>query len=140
MIEPPEERGTELRNTIYETRTRSGRRMTRARRIAYSLAVPVGLAILKAWVLSTRIVRVEGAEHLDQALARAPSLVPCYWHQHQLLCARFLLAQRTRAGVGGGAADRRGAQAAYHHRAELAVDRRTDQKADAQSRPPPSCR
>ncbi len=100
MIEPPEDRGTELRNTLYQTRTRSGRRMTRARRIAYSLAVPVGLGILKAWVLSTRIVRVLGAEHLDQALARAPSLVPCYWHQHQLLCARYLLAQRERLKVG----------------------------------------
>ena len=27
---------------------------------------------------------------------RAPSLVPCYWHQHQLFCGKFLLEQRAR--------------------------------------------
>lgn len=100
MAEDPEERGGELRNTLYETRTRSGRRMTRARRLGYALAVPVGLAVLKTWVRSTRLVRVVGSEHLDAALARAPSVVPCYWHQHQLLCARYLLDQGARLKVG----------------------------------------
>ena len=42
------------------------------------------------------MVRIEGAAHLDEALQRAPSLVPCYWHQHQLYCARYLLDQRAR--------------------------------------------
>lgn len=37
------------------------------------------------------MVKVVGAEHLDQALAQAPSLLPCYWHQHELFCARYLL-------------------------------------------------
>ena len=41
-------------------------------------------------------VTIEGAEHLDAALAKAPSLVPCYWHQHQLFCAKYLLEQRAR--------------------------------------------
>ena len=40
------------------------------------------------------MVRVDGVQHLDAALAKAPSLVPCYWHQHQLFCARYLLEQR----------------------------------------------
>ena len=35
-----------------------------------------------------------------QALAKAPSLVPCYWHQHQLYCAKYLLEQRSRLKVG----------------------------------------
>ena len=26
----------------------------------------------------------------------APSLVPCYWHQHQLYCGKFLVEQRAR--------------------------------------------
>ncbi len=43
------------------------------------------------------MVRVEGEEHLAAALARAPSLVPCYWHQHQLYCGKFLISSRAGA-------------------------------------------
>jgi lysophospholipid acyltransferase (LPLAT)-like uncharacterized protein len=86
----------DLRNTIYRKITSSGRRMTAARRLLYRLAVPVGLAIIKGWLRTCRVVCVDGAQHLDEALAKAPSLVPCYWHQHQLFCARFLLEQRAK--------------------------------------------
>src|SRR6185295_4048280 len=41
-----------------------------------------------------RVVRVEGVEHLDAALAKAPSLIPCYWHQHQLFCGKYLVEHR----------------------------------------------
>jgi hypothetical protein len=40
------------------------------------------------------VVRIEGLAHLEEALAHAPSLVPCYWHQHQLYCGKFLVQQR----------------------------------------------
>lgn len=85
-----------LRNTLYRNTTRSSRRMTPARRMLYQLAVPVGLGIIRTWMKTCRIVAVRGVECLEEALARAPSLVPCYWHQHQLFCARFLLDQRAR--------------------------------------------
>lgn len=85
-----------LRNTLYRRLTRSGRRMTRWRRLLYALAVPLGLAIVRLWWASCRIVKVEGVEYLDAALSRAPSLVPCYWHQHQAFGARYLLQQRAR--------------------------------------------
>jgi lysophospholipid acyltransferase (LPLAT)-like uncharacterized protein len=88
--------GGELRNTVYKTVTRSGRRMTRARRALYALAVPLGMTIIRLWWLSCRTQRIVGEEHLTAALAKAPSLVPCYWHQHQLFCARYLLQQRAR--------------------------------------------
>jgi lysophospholipid acyltransferase (LPLAT)-like uncharacterized protein len=88
--------GGGLRNTIYRTVTRSGRRMTRARRALYALAVPLGLAIIRLWWLTCRIKHVQGGEHLTAALAKAPSLVPCYWHQHQLFCGKYLLEQRSR--------------------------------------------
>ena len=90
-----------LRNTLYRTATRSGRRMTRARRLLYAIAVPVALALIRAWWWSCRVVRVVGIEHLDAALARAPSLVPCYWHQHQLYCGKFLVEQRGRGLTAG---------------------------------------
>jgi len=85
-----------LRNTLYRTTTRSSRRMTPLRRLLYRLAVPVALAVLHAWWRSCRVVRVVGDEHLDAALARAPSLVPCYWHQHLLYCGKYLVEQRHR--------------------------------------------
>lgn len=89
-------RMTDLKNTFYRKATRSSRRMTPARRLLYALAVPLGLGIIKTWLWTCRVVRVVGVENLEAALAKAPSLVPCYWHQHQLLCANFLLQQRSR--------------------------------------------
>jgi lysophospholipid acyltransferase (LPLAT)-like uncharacterized protein len=86
--------GGGLRNTIYRTTTRSGRRMTRGRRLLYALAVPLAIGLIRTWWRLCRVVRIEGLEHLEAALARAPSLVPCYWHQHQLYCGKFLIEQR----------------------------------------------
>jgi lysophospholipid acyltransferase (LPLAT)-like uncharacterized protein len=94
MPEPHEHGG--LRNTLYRTVTYSGRRMTRTRRLLYAAALPLAVAIIRLWWGLCRVVRVEGAEHLDEALARAPSVVPCYWHQHQLYCAKYLVEQRSR--------------------------------------------
>jgi lysophospholipid acyltransferase (LPLAT)-like uncharacterized protein len=85
-----------LRNTLYRTTTRSGRRMTPLRRALYRLIVPLALSIIRAWWLMCRVTRIEGIAHLEEALARAPSLVPCYWHQHQLYCGKFLVEQRAR--------------------------------------------
>jgi lysophospholipid acyltransferase (LPLAT)-like uncharacterized protein len=85
-----------LRNTIYRNTTRSSRRMTWWRRLLYRLAVPLVFGIIRAWFATCRVVRIEGAAHLGEALQSAPSLVPCYWHQHQLYCARYLLDQRPR--------------------------------------------
>jgi lysophospholipid acyltransferase (LPLAT)-like uncharacterized protein len=85
-----------LRNTIYKTTTRSGRRMTPARRLLYRLAVPVILGVFRLWWQMARVVQVLGDEHLQAALARAPSLLPCCWHQHQLYCGKYLVEQRGR--------------------------------------------
>jgi lysophospholipid acyltransferase (LPLAT)-like uncharacterized protein len=74
----------------------SRRRLTPLRRFLYALAAPIGLAVLRAWWGSCRIVQVVGAEHLDAALAKWPSMLPCYWHQHELFCARYLLLQMPR--------------------------------------------
>ena len=92
--------GGGLRNTFYRKVTRSGRSMTPARRLLYRLAAPLGIGIIRAWWLTCRVVAVRGAEHLEEALAKAPSLIPCYWHQHQLYCAKYLLEQRARMKVG----------------------------------------
>jgi lysophospholipid acyltransferase (LPLAT)-like uncharacterized protein len=74
----------------------SKRRLTPLRRLLYALLAPLGLGLLRIWWSSCRIVRVSGAGHLDAALAEAPSLLPCYWHQHELFCGRYLLLQMPR--------------------------------------------
>jgi len=99
MTEPGS--GGGLRNSIYRRVTRSQRRMTATRGFLYSLAVPLGLGIIRLWWSTCRVVKVEGQEHLDAALAKAPSLVPCYWHQHQLFCGKYLLDQSRLAGATG---------------------------------------
>jgi lysophospholipid acyltransferase (LPLAT)-like uncharacterized protein len=72
------------------------RQLTWRRRLAYRLLQPLALAILRFWWGTCRIVQVQGEQHLYAALAQAPSLLPCYWHQHELFCSRYLLGQQPR--------------------------------------------
>jgi lysophospholipid acyltransferase (LPLAT)-like uncharacterized protein len=87
-----------LRNTIYDHQTRSGRRLTKGRLWSYRIAAPIAIALMRLVIGWCRNVRVVGAEHIGAALARAPSFIPVYWHQHQLFCAKYLFEQRS-AGV-----------------------------------------
>ena len=92
----PQEPDGGLRNTLYQRQTVSGRRLTPARRFLYRLLVPLGAALIRLVWGWCRVVRVIGLEHIDAALARAPSFIPVYWHQHTLFCLRQLLALRSR--------------------------------------------
>jgi lysophospholipid acyltransferase (LPLAT)-like uncharacterized protein len=47
-----------------------------------------------AWRIC-RVVSVTGTEHITASLARAPSFIPVYWHQHQLFCIKHLLSLRS---------------------------------------------
>ena len=123
---PPD--GT-LRNSIYRRATRSRRSMTPARRFAYALAVPLILLALRIWWSTCRVVRVVGEEHLDAVLARHPSFMPVYWHQHHIFCARYLLrAQKGRALRAGdiviGQSSVSGHGGRLHWIDEVAADRR----------------
>jgi lysophospholipid acyltransferase (LPLAT)-like uncharacterized protein len=88
----------ELRNTIYDQKTRSGRRLTAARRGVYALAAPVALAAVRLMLGTCRVVSIVGEKHVTASLERAPSFIPVYWHQHQLFCAQYLFGLRA-AGV-----------------------------------------
>lgn len=92
MAESPD---TPPRNTLYDRQTRSSRRLTVWRMLGYRIAVPIGLGVIRLWYLMCRVVRVEGAEHLHGALEQSGAVIPCYWHQHQLFCGRYLFQQRT---------------------------------------------
>jgi len=90
--------GGDLRNTIYETQTRSGRRLTAGRRLLYQLLVPIAAGLLRlAWSWG-RVVSIAGTAHIRESLERAPAFIPVYWHQHQLFCIKHL-ADLRRSGL-----------------------------------------
>ena len=90
----PEDGG--LRNTLYKKETRSKRRMTPMRRFAWHIVATLGEALIRLFWSTCRVVRVVGDEHTGRALADSPALIPVYWHQHQLFCAKYLLEQSSR--------------------------------------------
>ena len=98
MLGVEKEPAGDLRNSLYRQQTRSSRRLTRTRLALYRLLVPMAIFIGRTiWRWCARI-RVAGTEHIAAALERAPSFIPVYWHQHQLLCVKPLLEMRS-AGV-----------------------------------------
>jgi lysophospholipid acyltransferase (LPLAT)-like uncharacterized protein len=66
------------------------------RRLAWRIVAGIGRGLIKGFWATCRVVRVVGDEHTARALATAPSLIPVYWHQHQLFCAKYLLEQSPR--------------------------------------------
>jgi lysophospholipid acyltransferase (LPLAT)-like uncharacterized protein len=82
-----------MKPEILPDQPRAGRRLTPLRRVVYALVAPLGFALLRLWWASCRIVQVRGAEHLDALIAAQGSLLPCYWHQHELFCGRYLQLQ-----------------------------------------------
>jgi len=95
MPTDPEDSGG-LRNTLYRKETRSKRRMTPTRRFLWRIVAGIGVGLLRMFWASCRVVKVVGDEKMAQALAGAPSVIPCYWHQHQIFCAKYLLDQAPR--------------------------------------------
>lgn len=84
------------RNTLYRRETRSSRRLTRTRLALYRAGVPVAGAIIRLFWSATRVVAVVGEDQLGKAIEAHGVVIPVYWHQHQLLPVRYLLAQRQR--------------------------------------------
>jgi len=94
MSTNPEDGG--LRNSLYKKETRSKRRMTPMRRFAWRIVAGLGVGLIHLFWATCRVVRVIGDEHMARALSDAPSVIPVYWHQHQLFCAKYLLEQQPR--------------------------------------------
>jgi len=82
------------RNTLYERRTRSRRRLTPLRRLLYRLAAPLAIGIVRLWWAMLPGGRVLGAGHLASAVAGHGAVIPVYWHGQQLLPVRHLLRAR----------------------------------------------
>ena len=95
MSKDPEDSGG-LRNSLYRKETRSKRRMKAMRRFAWRIVAAIGVWIVRMFWATCRVVRVIGDEHMAKTLASHSSLIPVYWHQHQLFCAKYLLEQSAR--------------------------------------------
>lgn len=78
-----------LQTSATTHRTKSKRRLTPARLFAYRLAVWIGAGYLEL-VWRTARIRIVGGERLTEVLREYGAVVPVFWHQHLLMCARFL--------------------------------------------------
>jgi hypothetical protein len=71
--------------------SRSQRRLSWGRRLLYRIAVPIGMGLIHFFWATCRIVRIEGAAHVEKHLAGGKPAVICYWHRHQLMAWSFLI-------------------------------------------------
>jgi len=76
-------------------RTKSTRRLTKGRIFTYRIAVACARLIVDFLWLTCRI-RVVGQERFQTLVREQVAVVPVCWHQHLLLCARFLVSKRAR--------------------------------------------
>jgi len=68
---------------------RSSRRLGFGRRLAYRIAIPLGVWLIRSYWSLCR-VRVIHAEGLDERLRQHNPAIVCYWHRHQLFCWHYL--------------------------------------------------
>lgn len=73
--------------------TKSKRQLTPARMFGYRLAMWVGAVIVELLWRTSRL-KIIGAERLEALLEEQGAVVPVFWHQHLLICARFICSRR----------------------------------------------
>jgi len=84
--EPPE-----LRNTLYNSETRTRRRLTRGRMLAYRAAVAIVWRVGRLFWASCRIRSRPGFDGARAAVREHHAVIPVYWHQHIVFAVRGLL-------------------------------------------------
>jgi len=87
----PSLKAERARTTGFESSSK--RRMSRGRRVWYSIVVALAKLIARFMWLTCRIEKVIGQEHLDEILAGGRPAIVCYWHQMHLFCVKLMLAQ-----------------------------------------------
>lgn len=73
--------------------SRSGRKLTRSRRLLYQAAVYCAVLLIEVLWRTARI-RFVGEESLKRSIAEHGAVVPVCWHQHLIMCSRYLVAKR----------------------------------------------
>jgi lysophospholipid acyltransferase (LPLAT)-like uncharacterized protein len=85
----------DIANSIYRRATKSKRRLTRGRMLAYRVGVPIALGIVRLLWWTCRVQPAIGDARFDATIRAAQVLIPCYWHQHLLFCVPYLLGKRS---------------------------------------------
>jgi lysophospholipid acyltransferase (LPLAT)-like uncharacterized protein len=73
-------------------RTKSQRQLTRGRRLLYRFAVGLARVIIELLWRTCRL-RIVGGERLHELVKTHGAVVPVCWHQHLLLCARYVVSK-----------------------------------------------
>lgn len=79
--------------TVRPHRTKSQRRLTPARLFLYRLAALLAFGIIET-VWRTSRLRFTGLDRLNALVREQGAVVPVFWHQHLLMCARFITDRR----------------------------------------------
>ncbi len=87
----PSQKAQRSRTTGMEATSR--RRMSAGRKVWYAFVVAFARGVLKLIWSTCKVEKVIGAEHMDAALADGQPVIPCYWHQMHIYCARYMLDQ-----------------------------------------------
>lgn len=74
-------------------RTKSQRQLTPLRMFGYRLIVWLTAAILEVLWRTSRL-QIIGGERLEALLKEQGAVVPVFWHQHLLICSRFICSDR----------------------------------------------
>lgn len=90
MTVKPEASENISEGAAYQRITTSRRRLTWQRKLLYRLGVPIVMLVLRLLWLSYRIEKVIGEEHIPGLLADNKVFLPALWHQHLLLCVKYL--------------------------------------------------
>lgn len=87
----PDDREEETQRLGY--RPGSGRRLTAGRRVVYRALVVLGRLVLELLWRTSRLT-VVGEPALQAVVAKHGTIIPVCWHQHLLMCGRYLVARR----------------------------------------------
>lgn len=77
-------------------RTKSRRRLTFTRKLGYRLAVWLATLLIELLWYTCKI-RISGVDRLRELVAEHVAVVPVCWHQHLVICARFLVSRQVGA-------------------------------------------
>ncbi|MFK8082728.1 MAG: lysophospholipid acyltransferase family protein [Granulosicoccus sp.] len=61
------------------------------KRVAARVLPPVVSGLIRLIWKTCRVHAIVGEEHLQPLLDSGEPFIPCYWHQHQIFCVRYLL-------------------------------------------------
>jgi len=74
-------------------RTKSQRQLTAGRLFVYRIAAYLGAFILEVLWRTSRL-KVVNLDRLETLLKEQGAVVPVFWHQHLLMCARFMASSK----------------------------------------------